>query len=401
MRRALLICSLAASAGLHLALVPEHLDEAPRVGVLFILGSAAAIVLATLLLWTVTRALLAASALLLAAMIGAYIVAVTVGLGPLGMEREAVDDVGLVCKAVELVGVVAALALLARPERQRRGWIALGLAAIAAAGGALTPHALAASDAPMTAMGTGTARMVSITGRTYAPGETIALVGDTVTWSNDDMSDHTVTSDDGVFDSGPLAPGGSFSTTFTKPGDYPYHCTIHRFMRGVVHVYALALVGPSKPLRVGRVTSLTGLAPTGTTDVRVTRDGQPYATVHAAADGSFAVHVRVGRSARFQAVSANAHSPVVSVVARPVVSVRARGGALSVRVRPGQANARLQVEAYSRDYFRWFPFSRGRLDAGSAAVLHVHVRRALHLRVRTIGVRGFAGGTSNVVVVNP
>lgn len=399
MRRALLICSLAASAGLHLALVPEHLDEAPRVGVLFILGSAAAIVLGTLLLWKVTRALLAASALLLASMIFAYIVAVTVGLGPLGMEREAVDDVGLICKAVEVVGVLAALTLLARPERLRRGWFALGLAAIAAAGGALTPHALAASDEPMASMSAGTTRMVSISGRTFAPGDTIALVGDTVTWTNNDMSSHTATSDDDAFDSGPIAPGGSFSTTFTKPGAYPYHCTIHRFMRGVVHVYVLALVGPRKPLRVGRYATLAGLAPAGTTDVQVTRDGQPYATARPAADGSFTVHVRVERSAHFRAVAAGAHSPLVRVVARPVVSVRARGRALSVRVRPAQPHARVQVEAYSRDYFRWFPLSRGRLDARSAALLPVRVRRPLHLRVRTIGVEGFAGGTSNVVVV--
>lgn len=402
MRRALLICSLAASAGLHLALVPEHLDEAPRVGVLFILGSAAAIALGTLLLWTVTRALLAASALLLTTMILAYVVAVTVGLGPLGMEREAVDDVGLICKAVELVGVVAALTLLARPERLRRGWVALGLAAIAAAGGALTPHALAASVQPMASMSTtGTTRMVSISGRTFAPGDTIALVGETVAWTNNDMSSHTVTSDDDEFDSGPIAPGGSFSTTFTKPGEYRYHCTIHRFMRGVVHVYVLALVGPSKPLRVGRYTSLTGLAPAGTTDVQVTRDGQPYATVHPAADGSFTVHVRVERSARFRAVARNARSPAVRVVASPVVRVRVLGRALSVRVRPAQPGARLQVEAYSRDYFRWFPLNRGRLDARSTAVLRVRVRRELHLRVRSIGVGGFAGGTSNVVVVRP
>jgi plastocyanin len=402
MRRTLLISALAATAGLHLALVPEHLREAPRVGVLFILGSAAAIALATLLLWRVTRALLAASALLLAAMIGAYAVAVTAGLGPLGMEREAVDDVGLVCKAVELVGLVAASTLLARPERLRRGWIALGLAMLAAAGGALTPHAFAASDAAMTTttMGTGATRMVAISGRTFAPGDLVVLVGDTVMWTNGDMGDHTVTSDDGAFDSGPIAPGGSFSETFTKPGDYPYHCTIHRFMRGVVHVYALALTGPQRPLRVGRYTTLSGLAPAGTADVQVTRDGVHYTTAHPAANGSFAVHVHVTRSARFRAIANGARSPVARVVASPIVTVDTSGATLRVHVRPAQPGARLQVEAYSRDYFRWFPFTRGRLGRGSSAVLRVHARHALHLRVRTAGVAGFAGGTSNVVVVS-
>jgi plastocyanin len=401
MRRAILICALTASAGLHLALVPEHLREAPKVGVSFILGSVAALVLAAALLRAATRTVLAASALLLAGMIGAYATAVTVGLGPLGMEHEAVDDVGLVCKAVEVVGVAAALMLLARPERLRGGWIALGLAVLAAAGGALTPHALAAGDTPMASTtAAGTTRMVAISGRTFAPGDTVALVGDTVTWTNGDMSDHTATSDDGVFDSGPIAPGGSFSYTFTKPGAYPYHCSIHRLMRGVVHVYVLALAGPPRPLRVGRYATLTGLAPAGTADVQVTRDGVPYATVHPAPSGSFAVHVRVARSARFQAVANGAHSPVARLVARPLVTVRARGETLSVHVRPAEPHAAIRVEAYSRDFFRWFPFARGRLDGRSAAVLHVRPRRALHLRVRTTAVAGFAGGTSNVVVVS-
>ncbi len=399
MRRALLVSALTASAGLHLALVPEHLREAPKVGVLFILGSVAALGLSGILLRWATPLLVWASAALLAGMIGAYVVAVTVGLGPLGMERESVDDVGLVCKAIEIAGVAAALSLLARPERLTRARIAIALAVLAAVGGALTPHAFAASDTPMTTIATGAMRSVAIPGRTFSPGDLVVLTGDTVTWTNGDTGSHTATSDDGTFDSGPISPGGSFSFTFVHAGAYPYHCTIHRFMRGVIHVYGLALTGPSQPLRVGRYATLTGLAAAGTTDVQVTRDGAPYATVHPAASGVFAVYVRVRSSARFRAVAGTARSPVVHLVASPVVTLRVRGSRLSVRVRPAQPGAQLRVEVYSRDYFRWFPFARGRLDAHSTAVLRVHVGRTVHLRVRTIGVHGFAGAASNVVVV--
>lgn len=42
---------------------------------------------------------------------------------------------------------------------------------------------------------------------------------------------HTVTADDGSFDSGTLVGGQSFTFTFTKPGTFAYRCTIHSQMR--------------------------------------------------------------------------------------------------------------------------------------------------------------------------
>lgn len=63
-------------------------------------------------------------------------------------------------------------------------------------------------------------------------------VNNTVTWTNDDGSIHTVTANDGTFDSGLLDSGGSYSYTFTTPGVFEYHCTIHPWMTGSVTVKA-------------------------------------------------------------------------------------------------------------------------------------------------------------------
>jgi len=62
-------------------------------------------------------------------------------------------------------------------------------------------------------------------------------VGDTVTWTNQDSTAHTVTSTDGgPLNSGNMANGVSYSYTFTKTGTYAYHCSYHPYMTGIVTV---------------------------------------------------------------------------------------------------------------------------------------------------------------------
>ena len=70
-------------------------------------------------------------------------------------------------------------------------------------------------------------------------------VNNTVTWTNGDTNnggtDHTVTSLPGngtILSSGIMAEGANFTQTFTTPGTYEYHCTIHSWMTGSVVVLA-------------------------------------------------------------------------------------------------------------------------------------------------------------------
>jgi plastocyanin len=58
--------------------------------------------------------------------------------------------------------------------------------------------------------------------------------GTVVEWKNDDLVPHTATS--ASFDSGSLGPGKSWRHTFTKAGQFPYACTFHPTMTGVVIV---------------------------------------------------------------------------------------------------------------------------------------------------------------------
>jgi plastocyanin len=77
---------------------------------------------------------------------------------------------------------------------------------------------------------------LSIRGFAFDPPSTSVPVGGELTWTNADPAPHTVTADDGSFDSGPMDPGGTFSATFDQPGSFAYHCEIHPTMKGTVTV---------------------------------------------------------------------------------------------------------------------------------------------------------------------
>jgi plastocyanin len=63
-------------------------------------------------------------------------------------------------------------------------------------------------------------------GSTFIPDPITVTAGTTVTWTNLESEDHTVTSNDGLFDT-PLWFRDSFSFTFTEPGTYEYYCIPH------------------------------------------------------------------------------------------------------------------------------------------------------------------------------
>jgi plastocyanin len=71
----------------------------------------------------------------------------------------------------------------------------------------------------------------------FKPQTVNVKVGDTVEWDwTDTAAPHTVTAQDGSFDSCTQNAGAKFMVTFTKAGDVQYHCTIHSGMTGDVKV---------------------------------------------------------------------------------------------------------------------------------------------------------------------
>lgn len=77
---------------------------------------------------------------------------------------------------------------------------------------------------------------VYIQNLSFNPSTITVTVNTTITWTNFDSVTHTVTSDTGLFDSGNIGSGKTYSYKFTTAGSYPYHCTIHTYMTGTVVV---------------------------------------------------------------------------------------------------------------------------------------------------------------------
>ena len=97
-----------------------------------------------------------------------------------------------------------------------------------------TPTQRRATPPPVTG---GQTVSVSISNFAFVPATITVRAGTRVTWTNRQAGiEHTVTANDGSFDSGNLSTGSSYSHVFTKAGTYAYHCAIHPFMTGTVIV---------------------------------------------------------------------------------------------------------------------------------------------------------------------
>jgi len=118
--------------------------------------------------------------------------------------------------------------------------IAILMLAGAISGASIAASASSTAGTPVSvAIVTGAFNPTNAGGHFASANITVVIgVNNTVVWTNDDYTIHTVTSDQGIFDSGLLNNGNTWSYTFSSPGIYGYHCVIHPFMKGTVVVEA-------------------------------------------------------------------------------------------------------------------------------------------------------------------
>ena len=96
------------------------------------------------------------------------------------------------------------------------------------------------SPAPVTLgapAGAAVAAEIRMTALKFRADTVTISTGQAVRWTNADPVEHTVTFDGAAEPGSPvIPPNGSYVHRFEKPGKYPYHCTPHPFMTGVVVV---------------------------------------------------------------------------------------------------------------------------------------------------------------------
>jgi plastocyanin len=134
----------------------------------------------------------------------------------------------------------------------------------------------------------------------FMPDKVKVGLGESVTWTFPEATQHTTTSDEGFWDSGSKSGGATYVRQFTSAGTFAYHCSFHPTMHGFVAV-GLRVTTPSTSTRTVRWSTVKGTG--GTT---------------------FDVQVRVG-SGRWRDFRTNTTKPRATIaVGSDPVKVRAR-----------------------------------------------------------------------------
>jgi plastocyanin len=293
--------------------------------------------------------------------------------------------------------------------------LVLVAAAVPAAARAQHPTAHGAPSTPAAgaeAPPLGTAPPVGMANKLFNPATISALVGEPVTWVNDDTIAHDVAISDGSFDSGRMEPSARVQHAFSAQGTFVYRCTLHAFMYGTLRVHGLALAATGPAAAPGARMTLSGRAPVAAAAAEVAIEQRapdggfvPVGSARPGADGAFSAQVAPAVPATFRARAGELVSQEVRVAVRPRIVLRARRSgrriAVTVATTPAQPGAPVVLQRYRRERFDFRTVARRSLDrTTSTAGFSLRSRHWERVRVKLLrGVGGFGSATSRPVTV--
>jgi plastocyanin len=115
--------------------------------------------------------------------------------------------------------------------------VALAAAGCGSSNSSSTSSGSSSSGASTAASASGGGVAIKMQNIAFDPKAVTVKVGQKVTWTNDDSTDHNVTANSGAdFKSDNFGKGGTFSFTPTKAGTIKYVCTIHPGMTATLTV---------------------------------------------------------------------------------------------------------------------------------------------------------------------
>ena len=115
--------------------------------------------------------------------------------------------------------------------------LAVALAVAGCGGGGNSSSSASPSTPAASSSSSGGGVQIKMQNIAFSPNATTVKVGQKVTWTNDDSTNHNVTAQSGAsFKSKDFGNGGTFSFTPTKAGTIKYVCTIHPGMTATLTV---------------------------------------------------------------------------------------------------------------------------------------------------------------------
>lgn len=252
-------------------------------------------------------------------------------------------------------------------------------------------------------------RDVSVKFQRFTPHQVIAVTGDTVKWTNQEvtnvssLANHNLVENNGLFNS-PLAKGATFSYLFAAPGTYQYHCSLHPGMHGVVVVSNLYLAGPGVIVTHGKLATFSGYAAEGST-VNLFLEGgaTPVKTVTAnATTGKFTASIPAVPG-RYQAkVDPSTTSAFVRLNVKPKLNVKSakKNGkyTITVSTSPSQAGGKVVLER--KQGSKWKAISTHTLPAASKTAFTVKPSATMKVRLRlSVPKNGYSKTTSGTLTL--
>ena len=222
-------------------------------------------------------------------------------------------------------------------------------------------------------------KVVSIKRSSFVPATVNITAGDTIRWRNDDTRNHQVVSSTGTFASPVLAPGRTYSFTFTVAGTYRYRDALVPTSTATIRVAgappAVTLATSQPQIAYGTRITLSGQINSKKAGENVQLSYLAYgqgseavlATVITGTDGVYSFNVTPKILTTYRATWKTASSLPVQTAIAPSISFGRMNGFLT-RVYAGRSMARKQVQLQRFSSFgQWVTIKRVSLDLDSRA----------------------------------
>lgn len=203
--------------------------------------------------------------------------------------------------------------------------------------------------------------------------------GGTLAVRNDDTVTHALTSAHAELKAAPIAPGGTFTTTFTSGvRSYNYRQTGGKGFAGKVVVDFgghVSLQPSTAAVTFGHAVALKGVASIANTPVaiEIRRAGdkvwQPLRTVTSGSGGGYSTTTFLQRGGRFRATIAlgRIKSASKAVNVKPRISIRRQGGSVRAVIAPAHSASHVTLECLLKSR-HWKRLTSRRPSASGRAV---------------------------------